>query len=324
MEAYIGIDVGKSNLDVHVNGQDINTANSDTAIKKLIKRFKKEESNGLTIKLIICEATGGYEELLVNLLAESGYPIHVAHPNKVRYFAKSQGQLAKTDRIDARILSEYGRLSQLQSNHKPVSAEQVELRSLLQRRRQLLDEKVRESNRLDKPITNACRHSIKSHIKWIEKEVKQIEKATKEQVEENQSLKEAIALLESIPGVGFLTAATVLTGLPELGELGDKELSALVGVAPMNADSGKYQGKRSIKGGRRVIREILYMATIASLRCNKVIKDYYHRLRAKGKPGKVAIVAGMHKLLRIINSVFKRQSPWEEELSLAGKKSQVF
>jgi transposase len=312
MELYVGIDVGKNKLDIHLNNKDLQVSNSQVGFKKIIKFFKKEEQKGFSIKLVICEATGGYEQDLVALLDKENYRIHVAHPNKVRDFAKSQGILAKTDRIDARMLSDYGKKYELIANYKPLCAEQIELQGLLQRRRQLLDEKIREENRLDKSLTNLSQQSIKSHVKWLKDEINRLEEEIKGHIKKNPNLSTPIDLLKSIPGIGELSAATIITALPEIGQIEDKSLCALVGVAPMNRDSGKYRGKRQIKGGRSVVREILYMAAISSIRCNSVVKNCYRNLRSKGKPAKVAIVAAIRKLLLIVNSVFKRQTPWVE------------
>jgi transposase len=314
MELYVGIDIGKSNLDVSLNNTAIRFLNSQIGIEKIIKLFKKYEKKGFIIKLVICEATGGYQDNLATALAENNYPVHVAHPNKVKAFASSLGILAKTDKLDAGSLSAYGSKFQLTANYKPLPTEQKELQTLIQRRRQLIEEKIRETNRLDKPIRESARKSIESHVDWIEKEIERIQQEINALIENHSDLKASINLLKSIPGIGNLTAAILLTSLPELGKIEDKSLCALAGVAPINQDSGSYKGKRQIKGGRSIIRESLYMATISSIRCNSVIKNFYQRLRAKGKPAKVAIVAAMHKLLLIINSVFKRQTSWVESL----------
>lgn len=312
MELYVGIDVGKFKLDVHLNKKSVQFDNSKAGINKIIKLLQKEERKSFMIKLVVCEATGGYEANLAMQLNASNYHVHVAHPNKVRAFAKSQGKLAKTDSIDAAILSEYANTFSLTANYKPMPGGQVELRALLQRRNQLIDEKTREKNRLDKQLTLFSRKSIESHIKWIDKEVQSIQEEITTLIEQHPELEKSIELLKSIPGIGELTAATMLTAVPELGQIEDKKLAALVGVAPINHDSGKHKGKRQIKGGRAVIRKTLYMATIAGIRFNTVLKQNYQKLRSRGKPAKVAIVATMRKLLMIINSVFKRKTPWEK------------
>lgn len=314
MELYVGVDVSKEKLDIYINDIQNNETcfdNSKGGIKKLIRFLQKFQSKEHVIKLIICEATGGYERLLSNMLQEFGLPIHVAHANKVRNFAKAIGKFAKTDKIDAKILNEFARAFKPNPDKVFLTPELDTLRALLTRRQQLLDERTRENNRLDKPLLEVLKKSIEKHIQWIEKALKEIDKLISDQIKSHDNIDHLVELLSSIPGIGTISAATLLTELPELGHIEDKELSALVGVAPMNRDSGKMTGKRFIKGGRCLVRKTLYMAALSSIRFNPDMKIFYQRLRAKGKVAKVALIAVVRKLLIVLNSVMQRGSPWE-------------
>lgn len=320
MELYVGIDVSKEKLDTYVNyieKGDYCFENSKEGIKKLIILLKNLQSKGHVIKLIICESTGGYEKLLSNMLHEKELPIHVAHANKVRDFAKATGKFAKTDKIDSQILNQYAQVFKPNPDKVFLPPELETLRVLLTRRQQLLDEKTRESNRLDKLLLKVLETSIEKHIQWIEKELKEINKLITEQVKTHDNIDHLVELLSSIPGIGLISAATLLTELPELGHIGDKELSALVGVAPMNRDSGKKIGKRFIKGGRGIVRKTLYMAALSSIRFNPDMKSFYQRLRENGKVAKVALIAVVRKLLILMNSVMQRGSRWENRKTMA-------
>lgn len=316
MELYIGIDVGKFNLDVAINNQVITFPNTTEGRVKLIKRFKKVEQQGHVIKLVVCEATGGYEQAMLEDLHQAGYALHRAHPNKVRAFAKSKGLLAKTDSIDARMLSDYGRLYDLASNYQKQPTEIKVLAALLQLREQLIEQRIRQSNRLDKALPEEVLVYVDEHIEWLTKKIKQVEADIKKHISQHPHLQDKVNLLCSIPGIGRITAALLITGVRELEEIEDKALVALIGLAPMNRDSGQYRGRRSIIGGRALIRKALYMACISGIRCNQLLKNFYHRLKAKGKPSKVALVAVMRKLLLIVNSVFKRKTPWQEDYKI--------
>lgn len=311
MELFIGVDVSKDRLDIHLEGlsQTVSIANTLESIQNwindLFKLNKKHQ-----IQLIICEATGGYEALMVTLLKTSQFPVHVVHANKVRHFAKSIGQLAKTDKIDCRLLSQYAKVFHPQPDETQVSPEVKTLHLYLKRRQQLIKQKVEEGNRLDKLLPEWLKKSIQEHVIWLEKKIAESDQSIKEYIESLPILKKPIDLLISIPGVGLLTAATIFASIPNLGHIPQKSLTALVGLAPFNRDSGKTFKKRSIQGGRRAVRSALYMATVASLIHNPLLKNFYHKLKAKGKPSKVAIVACMRKLLLILNAISKKQSPW--------------
>ena len=308
MELYAGVDVGKNDLDLYFSGESMRFSNNNQGIKKLIAYLQGKKD----FKLAVFEATGGYEEWLQKALIDAGLSYHKAHPNKVRKFAESVGRYAKTDKLDAKVLSEYGRIYEVSANQSLQTEDGAQLKSLLTRRDQLIAEKIQEGNRLDKMLSKVATHSIKSHIKWLEKEIERIEKETKDHIDSHPELKEQIKLYRSVPGVGFITAATLLANLPELGKEEHKQISALVGVVPMNRDSGKKRGKRSITGGRAAVRKVLYMAALAATRSNKTMKEFYQRLKQKGKESKVALTAAMRKLIIMLNSVAKRGTPWQE------------
>ena len=263
--------------------------------------------------MIICEATGGYESSVVEELKKAKLPVHMVHANKVRYFAKTTGALAKTDKIDSRLLANYARLFQPQPDERETPPETQALQFFVKRRQQLIKQKVEERNRLDKSLPAWMKESIETHITWMEEQIKDLEKKLQSHVENYQALNKGAILLTSVPGIDMLTACALLSGIPELGSLSSKSLSALIGVAPFNKDSGRISKKRSIQAGRASVRAALYMASVASLIHNPYVKKFYHKLKAKGKPSKVALVACMRKLLIVLNSVIKRQAPWVEE-----------
>jgi transposase len=237
-------------------------------------------------------------------------PVHVAHANKIRYFAKASGELAKTDTIDAKIICLYAQHFNLRAKAINITPEQEYLKGLAVRRNQLLSEKVREQNRLEIPLPDCLMNSIKKHINWLEQELEQIELLIDKYISSSQELTKHLELMTSIPGIGKQTAIAFITDVPELGNIDTPALSALIGVAPFASDSGTIKKQRRIYGGRTNVRQVLYMATVASLRVNHLIKSFYTKLIKKGKKAKVAIVACMHKLLSILNSVAKRQSVW--------------
>lgn len=314
MKHYVGIDVSKSKLDIYLNGKDISVENNLAGLSVLIEKLNEQINQQHDIGLVLCEASGGYEKLLIDTLQAEGFPVHLAHANKIRAFAKAKGLLAKTDKIDARVISEYGLVLLPMPDKKLLSVSAEILGELLKRREQLLDQRQGEKNRLDKERLPAVIESIKSHIKWLDDEIKRIDtQITEQQCEED--FKNQIDLLASVPGIGRLTASYLISFLPELGKINHKQIAALVGIAPFNRDSGTLRGKRFIQGGRAVIRKILYMAALASIRCRySDMRVFYQHLKSKGKPGKVAVVATMRKLLLVLNSVMSRQTPWVQKM----------
>ncbi len=310
---YVGIDVGKYYLDVNTQEETFRITNDRQGFKALIQKIKK---NSISKTLFVCEASGGYEKSLMDYLQKHSYLTHIAHANKVRAFAKSKGYLAKTDRIDSNVIYEYALTMSLEPTMKNESKESQIIGELLKRRNQLLSDKLGEVRRLDKIHNSFTKKSILSHIKWLEQEIKAIENEIKETSKTFKSIEKKIALLTSIPGVGHLAASYCIAFLPELGSYDNKSLAALVGVAPFNNDSGKKIGKRYIQGGRKHLRNILYMVAVVSTRWNPDLKAFYKKLRAKGKPSKVALIAVLRKLLNIMNSIISRQSPWQEKMPM--------
>ncbi len=306
-ETFVGIDVAKAKLDVFVNGEVWQVQNDPSGISELIVRLK-----GYNPSLIVLESTGGYESLALGELYAAGLPVARVNPGRVREFAKSIGQLAKTDTLDARILARYAELVRPAPARLPDEAEQ-QLAALVNRRRQLVEMCVAEQNRLG-TAPKKLRPGIRTHIDWLKAEIQRIESEMDDFIQQSPLWSEKDALLKSVPGVGDVTARTLLSELPELGELDRKEIAALVGVAPFNHDSGRMRGKRRIRGGRTSVRNVLYMATLTATRCNPIIRTFYNRLVQSGKEKKVAIVACMRKLLTILNAILRTYQPWRAPL----------
>lgn len=313
MSCLVGVDVGKYQLDVFIDGvnQGGEFGNEGQGIEQLLTLINDLEDQGHGIEQVICEATGGYERALCQALMAAGYPLHIAHANKVRAFATAQGILAKTDRLDARVLATYGRVFTPPARVLADPA-RLRLRALLQRRRQLLSTRTREHNRLETADSVPLQESLVRHIQWLSDELSQLDRAWQQALAEQDTLAQPVALYESVRGIGQLTAATLVAELPELGQLEHKSLTALAGLAPFSKDSGRQRGYRRIRGGRPVVRTCLYMAALSATRYNPELRAFYQRLRARGKPGKVALVAVMRKLLIILNSIARRQTPWQE------------
>ena len=315
MKYYVGVDVSKECLDVDYCGEERAYGNDSRKIEELISDLQVLKKNN-QLALVICEASGGYEQKLVRACHESQIPVHVAHANKVKYFAKSQGILAKTDQIDARVLSNYGLLLKPKADVLLLSENAEKIRELLKRREQLQEDRKRENNRLDKINSPGILDSIKEHIEWLDKQIKEIDKKLTS-LKKTDEIIAAHRLLTTIPAIGNLTAYYLISYLPEMGKLSHKALAALVGVAPYNHDSGNGKGKRFIQGGRSRLRQIMYMSAISAIRCNADLKAFYLRLRGIGKSVKVAIIAVIRKLITVVNSVMQRQMPWQEKYEIS-------
>jgi transposase len=302
---FVGIDVSKRELDVAVGqkGACWQAANDPTGIAKTVSRLQEYQP-----ALIVVESTGGLELPLMVALHEVGLPICRVHPGRVREFAKSIGLLAKTDKLDARLLARFAAAVQPAVSNLPTPAEQ-ELLALMTRRRQVVEMLTAEKNRLGSAPASV-QPRLRQHIIWLEEELAQLKAQIEQFINQTPDFKDKNDLLQSVPGVGPVTAAIIAADLPELGLLNRQRIAALVGVAPFNHDSGRKQGKRHIKGGRPVIRSILYMATLSAIRFNPVIKAFYEHLLAQGKQKKVAIVACMRKLLTILNAIIRDNKPW--------------
>ena len=301
---YIGIDVSQEYVDAVVSGKRsaMRVATDGAALETLGQQLIELEP-----KLILMEASGGFERLPLTVLQTAGLPVAVVNPRQVRDFARSLGYLAKTDAIDARVLAQFAEVLNPRPARLSEEAEE-QLRALAVRRRQLIEMIIAERNRLRSAPRTAGR--IEEHLRWLEDEVKAIEQELQDLVESDPDMQAKAVILRSVPGIGPVLSFILLSGLPELGRLNRKEIAALVGVAPFNWDSGKLRGKRAVWGGRAHIRSALYMAALVASRCNPVIRALYERLCAAGKPKKVALVAAMRKLLITLNSMLRTHTKW--------------
>jgi transposase len=307
---YVGIDVSKEKLDVFfIPAEGYEKESNDLAgHQRLVARLQE-----LAPELIVLEATGGYEREVLRTLAAAKLPVIRVNARRVRDFAKSMGKLAKTDRIDARMLAEFA--ERIRPPRQDVTSTEIdELAALGTRRRQLIDMCVAEKNRLAQS-RRALRPSIHEHIKYMEAQITALEEEMDARID--QTMKEQEKILRSVPGVGPVLSRSLLADLPELGQLSRQKIAALVGVAPFSCDSGQHKGKRRIWGGRAHIRSVLYMATLTATRFNPVIRECYERLRKAGKPRLVAHVAAMRKLLLILNSMIKRSTCWSPAAAAA-------
>jgi transposase len=301
----VGIDVSQGTLDVAVcpSGEQWQLTNDDAGIGQLVERLRT-----LQPVRIVLEATGGYELAAVAALGIGGLPVVVVNPRQVRDFARSTGQLAKTDALDAQVLALFA--ARIQPQLRPLpDATTRELSAVLARRRQLIDMRTAETNRL-KLALEAVRGDIREHLRYLDKRIQDFDRELHDRLRNSPLWREKDNLLRSIPGVGPILTTTLLADVPELGTTDHKQIVALVGLAPLNRDSGRWRGKRSIWGGRGHVRAVLYMATLSAVRRNPVLKALYQRLLQAGKPRMVAIVACMHKLLRICNAILMHGIPW--------------
>ena len=305
-QCWVGVDVAKATFDVALlpQGKTYHFAYDQAGIDQCKSLLTQPAAT-----IVVLESTGGYESRLATELVEHGCRVAVVNPRQVRDLAKGLGQLAKTDRIDAGILARFAQVVELQFLEK-TTEKQAELAALIQRRRQLVQLRVMESNRLELTRVKAARKSIEQVLKLFEKQIQQLEKQIAKLLESDERWNNLSQLLTSIPGIGTLTAATLLADLPELGKLTRQCVAALVGVAPYAADSGPQSGKRAIRGGRAALRRTLYMATITAKRCNPGIQKFAQRLQAAGKPFKVIMIACMRKLLTLINAIVNSQTMW--------------
>jgi transposase len=310
--SFVGIDVSKKWLDIAVipSGENWRAENSEAGIRALIQRL--EDLQGELMRIVV-ESTGGYEAMLLSRLCAAQLPVSHVNPGRVRQFARSTGQLAKTDTLDAKMLARFGEAIQPPLTRLP-SPDQQALSALVDRRKQLLNIQTAEKNRLaTAPAT--IQASLKTHLQWLKTEIKKLDKQIKEFIEHHPEFKQKDELLQSAPGIGKVASSKLIADVPELGQCNHKQIAALIGVAPFNHDSGRKQGKRSIKGGRADVRHVLYMATLTATRFNPIIKSFYQRLCRAGKKKKVALVACMHKLLTILNAILAHQTPWQPVLS---------
>jgi len=302
----IGIDVAKDELVIFFDGDQssISIANTQSTLTELVQVWQSYPQ----LQRIVIEASGGYEALAVSLLANGKLPISLVNPKRVRDFAKGLGKLAKTDRIDAALLAVFGQMTAPPLYQLP-SPEQAHLAELVARRGQLVLMKATEQTR-EKQAAAAIKPSITRHLQWLETEIQAIDTDLQQKIKDHQPFQQLDERLRSVPGIGPATSAMLLAELPELGKISAKEIAALVGLAPYAADSGRHRGQRRISGGRRQVRKSLYMATIAAIRCNRTINQFYQRLKEHGKPTKVAIIAAARKLLCFLNAIARDDKSW--------------
>jgi transposase len=313
VEIFVGIDVSKATLDIHIvpTGQAWSTGSSDAEIASLVSKLK-----GLSPQLIVLESTGGLERRLVAALVAAMLPAVVVNPRQVRDFAKAMGKLAKTDAIDAAVLALFA--ERVRPALRPVKDEESqELEALVVRRRQVVDMITAETNRLRAaPASKVVTKAIRKTIEYLEKQLERIDDDIDQAVRGSSAWREQDDLLQSVPGVGKVLSRTLLAHLPELGTLTRKQIAALVGVAPLNRDSGTLRGRRCIWGGRAQIRQVLYMSALVAVRFNPHLRAFFTRLVQAGKLRKVAVVAAMRKLLTILNAIAGTKTPWSLSRSL--------
>lgn len=305
-QVYAGVDISKDYLDVAIYGYDRRWrfANDQVGIRRAISLFDE-----MSTHLVVFEATGGFELSFWTALSEARINPAPINPRQIRDFAKAKGRLAKTDVIDAQVMAHYAQAL----NPKPHDfPDNQDLKDVMARRSQLVEMITSEKNRLRAAHNDKIKRDIRAHIKWLQERLANVDEELKQAISESPVWQAKDKLLQSTPGVGPTLSATLLTQLPELGTLDRRQVAALIGVAPLNRDSGKMRGKRSVWGGRTRVRAALYMATLSASRHNPVIKAFYDRLCAQGKAKKVALTACMRKLLTILNSMLKHSTSWNQ------------
>jgi transposase len=305
-ELFVGIDVSKHWLDVASlpDQGSWHLGNDDQGIESLLKRLE-----GLQPTLVVVEATSKMAVPLTAALMAAQIPLAVVNPRQIRDFARAIGQLAKTDKLDAQVIARYGAMVRPEPRPLPDAALR-QLAELVGRRRELVQMRTAERNRL-RDAQAVVRKDIEDHIAWLNQRIGALDTEIHDAVGKTRQWRQKDELLRSVPGVGQIVSSTLIAELPELGLLDRKQIAALVGVAPMNRDSGAMRGRRQIWGGRAPLRAVLYMAVLTATNCNPVIREFYQRLREAGKPAKVALTACMRKLLTILNAIVKHERPWD-------------
>ncbi len=304
--AYVGIDVALNKLDVfsRPGGESWSMANTDDGASELVQTMLEHKPT-----LIVLEATGGLETLAASSLMAVGLAVAVVNPRQVRDFAKSTGRLAKTDSLDAQVIAHFAEA--VQPTPRPGVDDQTQrVAAVLTRRRQLIEMLTAEHNRL-RSTRAELKSSVQEHITWLEARIEQLDQDLDQAIKDSPTWRANEDILRSVPGVGRIVASTLMADLPELGKLNRKQISALVGLAPFNNDSGRRRGKRMIWGGRAAVRAVLYMGTLAAIRFNPVIAAFHDRLVEKGKAAKVVITACMHKLLVTLNAMIRNKTTWQ-------------
>lgn len=312
VSVFVGIDVSKQFLDVasQHRSEVVRLRNTRGGFKELLRLLKPHK-----VELVVLEATGGLEMPVVAFLADANVPVAVVNPRQVRDFAKALGKLAKTDSIDAVVLARFGEAVRPKVQvQRDAKAQQ--LHGLLGRRRQIVEMITMETNRMRTAHRDVV-PDIRIHVTWLQKRLSKIEQELLATISFNEEWRRKDELMQSVPAVGQICSLTLLVELPELGQLNRKEIAALAGLAPFNVDSGTKRGRRSVWGGRSQVRRVLFMSVVAGLRYNALIREFYDRLRAAGKPPKVALTACMRKLLTVLNEIVKRAIPFEQRHTVA-------
>jgi transposase len=302
---YVGVDVSKKYLDLALAGlKAFRVPNTPAGMARLVQKL-----SSLNRPHLVCEATGSYGRLLARVMGSHSIAVSQVNPRRVRELARADGRLVKTDAVDAAVILRFAQLMQPHPDpHYDRSA--VELADLVRRRRQMVDMLAMEKQRCEHPEAQWVKASIDAHIGFLRAQVDQIDQAIARHISTDEGLTRRVDLLTTIPGIGQTTAAVLIAEMPELGHIGNKQAAALAGVAPFNRDSGEMRGQAHIAGGRLSVRCALYMASLSAIRANPPIRDFYQRLRAQGKPGKLAIVAAMRKLITTANAVLASDTPW--------------
>ena len=303
---FIGIDVAKDHLDLNIqpSGEAFTTTRDEVGLADLVHRLE-----ALRPRLIALEATGGYETVVAATLAAAALPVVVINPRQIREFARATGRLAKTDSLDARAIAAFAAAVRPAVRVVPDAQTRL-LGQLVARRRQVVDMLGAEHNRRRLIESPALQRRLDAHIRWLERALQELDGDIDTTIRSSPLWCATEDLLRSVPGIGPITASTLIADLPELGHLDRRKIAALVGVAPMNRDSGTLRGRRMIAGGRAAVRHVLYMATLAAIRHNPIIAAFYQRFVTAGRPGKVAVTAAMRKLLVILNAILRDQRPW--------------
>jgi len=307
MEHFVGIDVAKDRLDVHLrpSTESFAVARDSEGLAQLVDRLQV-----LAPQLVVMEATGGYETVVASAVAAAHLPLAVVNPRQIRDFARATGRLAKTDAIDAAAIAHFAEA--VRPPARPIADAQARaLGELVARRRQVIEMIVAERNRRRRATQGRVLKAIDRHLELLQSELSELDQDIDGAIRNSPAWQADADLLASVPGVGPATLRTLIAELPELGHLDRRKIAALVGVAPINRDSGTLRGRRMIAGGRLVVRTALFMATLVASRCNPIIAPYYAKLRTAGKTGKQALTACMRKLIVILNAILRDRKPWQ-------------
>lgn len=308
---FVGIDVSKDRLDVHLrpSGEAFHVARDTKGLEVLARRF-----GSLPVALVVLEATGGFEASVAAALAAAGLPLCIVNPRQIRDFARAMGRLAKTDTLDAEVIALFA--ERIRPPARPLpEPERSHFAELVSRRRQIIGMINMETNRRDQAVDKQLIRRLNRHITFLERELSELDGDIGQAIKASPVWCETEALLKSVPGIGDVTARTLLAQLPELGTIGRHQLAALVGIAPINRDSGVMRGRRSIAGGRTSVRGVLYMAALTTIRRGSPFRPFYERLTLRGRPRKVALVAVMRKLLVTLNAIVRNRTPWRSVMA---------